>query len=554
MKKINAIIISLFVGASIVACGGGNSNSGGGATVQTQPGANWNNSGFVSWKNSNGLESYQFFYQPIGNSNNSLYFLGGSQFSSESAIVQYNSVNNSWTNITYNLPSGNFDNAIYSNGTLFSVISGKLYQLQNKSWSLISGVESGYSIVQLAEQTVNGISNGLAGVLAASNDNPPFQGGNFKVYTLSNNQLIDNTPTPININVSTGYLIQYPQLSIDVNDSTNWALTVGYNDTGVVKFDYYTKTGGITPSGSITSDPSSYYISTNNVLVSNNMFIDVASSAQYPNPRDPSLDIYYLCNTNGCNTVSLPESSQIGIVNTPVPVYNNAILQNGIFTVKTNSIGYQTAESNGDTLLWSCQISGNTVSDCSQVGSIIQPTESFNSQYTTSPIVGLGINNFNINSTNYVNQVSFGGFYNYSYGYYVLDGDTWNALYGSFNNLLSSSDGNYNLYTSCAMNESAPLILDTVSRLGLAKGISLQSASFNSIISSGNVYFGFNGGWYNSKSPGNYVGFVNGNTTITGNSIATPTNGFYSVTLTNSYNLAEVYFNPYPQSCSKVFN
>lgn len=554
MKKINLILASILIGAGIVACGSGSSSSGGGSTIQAQPGANWNNSGFVSWKNSNGLESYQFFYQPIGNANNSLYFLGSSQFSSESAIVQYNSVNNSWTNITYNLPSGNFDNAIYSNGTLFSVISGKLYQLQNKSWSLISGVESGYSIVQLAEQTVNGISNGLAGVLAASNDNPPFQGGNFKVYTLSNNQLIDTTPTPININVSTGYLIQYPQLSIDVNDSTNWALTVGYNDTGVVKFDYYTKTGGITPSGSITSDPSSYYISTNNVLVSNNMFIDVASSAQYPNPRDPSLDIYYLCNTNGCNTVSLPESSQIGIVNTPVPVYNNAILQNGIFTVKTNSIGYQTAESNGNTLLWSCSIAGNIVGSCNQVGSTIQPIESFNPLYTTSPIVGLGIDNFNINATNYVNQVSFGGFYNYSYGYYVLDGDTWNALYGSFNNLLSSSDGNYNLYTSCAMNESAPLILDTVSRLGLAKGISLQSASFNSIISSGNVYFGFNGAWYNSKSPGNYVGFVNGNNSITGNTIATPTNGFYSVTLTNGYNLAEVYFNPYQQSCSKVFN
>lgn len=555
MKKLNGVLLSLLIGIGIVACGSGSSNSA--PATPPVPNSNWTASGFNAWKISQNLINYSFSSYPLNGANNILYFVGSAEFSDESAIIQYDTINGVWSNITYNFPSDTNIISLYaSDNQTYIYASDGIYQLTGKSWNLVTGIANGYTIDRVASVYSQVLFDyypvSIGGVLAKDSNN------NYKVYVLKNDKFIDNTPTPITISG-----LSYFSLSLffDQNDNSNWVLSVAGDDgAGNNVFYYYNKDSNSLPLGNLSS--SSYGFNPFTYLVSGKFF--VANSAQYYNSS-----ISYLCNglkgcsvVNGLPTGSFADHSLYGSV--IPPSFNKFTLNGGVLRELTSSVSYQTSESNGSITQYSCNISesGSEVTDCTVVGNVITPIyyESenaknglsiFNSFINNQPVsleYGFGNNGGDVNN-------SFNG-----YGYYTLNTSSqmWQQVAPSFTNLLTPNNYSYQLFSLCNIDPDSSLLLYVNNNIypnsTLLQAGTLNARSVNNALSPSSQYVSYNGSWVNMMAPGGSLSPIVGSLNMSGNSISIPSEGFYSILQASSGTLGELYINSYPQNCSVKFN
>lgn len=551
MKKLNSILLSLFISTSIIACGGGGSSSSSVPVYSGPSASNWVSTNFNSWKQSQNLGNYSFYSRPIINDSNTLFFYGTTPLNESSAFIRYDVNAKKWTNVTYNLPNPiSFRDAYSFENKVYIETDNNLYKLNNESWNLVKGIESGYSIVNLVGYVNNLALSGdyqdnINGALAKDEND------NYKVYLLRDDTFIDILPTPINIPTVSGQLLS---LFFDQNDSAKWALSVNQEvSPSVFTFNYYTYNSNGQPLGNLSNDKG---FSAFPIMTSGKFFVMTADNSNN--------SIFYMCDGTSCNIVNgFPQMNYY--LSVVPPIFNKSIIKDSKFITFTDSVAYQRSESNGNVLQYSCNIdeSGSNVTDCTQLGNTITPLYYESSNLSNGIfMISFSINDavipFLISSSEYIAN---GNYNTNGYGYYVFESvvQGWQQVAPSFTNLLVPNDYRYQIFSLCSINPSSSLFLDVNNNINNAQQSQLTMTkhhldnSINNAYSTNAQYVSYDGSWINMAAPGNDLTPLIGNQIISGSTVSMPSMGFYSILVNQNSELGELYINLYSQSCSRTF-
>lgn len=471
---------------------------------QPTPNNNWISTGLKDFITNNNLSNYTF--RPNQNLQNNGYMYYHGTNGNNNVILEYDLNKNSWTNITLNLNQLTNNMGYYLfvvNNQLIAQTTNSLFMFSNNTWSLIGSVANGYTITNYttAGNRYTWHNNNHLGFLASDSNN------NYKVYILSNNQLIDKTPTPIH---STEYL---SGIVLSGTTPIEWLVTNGY---GV----YYMNS--IDPIVIDTDD----YNGSGVYSFANNKFII-------------QLDNQYLCTASGCHIIT-GQGFDLNQARMPA-IFSSMTLSNGNIQYSPDYISFMLNDSLGILTNYTCKISDEGVlSNCSMVGNSITPIlpqpqgyhdEALQMFYSTINGVGIAIGERSTGSSDSGRDSNL-------YGYYQFNGQQWVDTAPNYFDLVSLN--NFSIYGLCPYNTNTPLILTNYDH-------------YSSSPKTGNSYISYHGQWVDISSPnGDTVQPIISNTITTGKYIDNQIYGFYAESFVN-YNVEEVFVNNYQYSCSQQF-
>lgn len=247
----------------------------------------------------------------------------------------------------------------------------------------------------------------------------------------------------------------------------------------------------------------------------------------------------YVCGTSGCNLMKLENGTSFDKLSFP---FNSLGIQNNkLINTAINTLAYLDYNNlNGDINTYQCQFSNlGVVSNCVVVGSTISPVE-FNNYSSNVPYF-IKVNNsyFSINVVLAFNYDSFKTSY-YDYSKLTLDGNSWNSISPNYLNIISNAQM-IRMNSLCVFGTNNQLLMNA----DYGDGIRAK------------YFLSGNNAWNEMSVPisiNSDIDQLHDNLVIQGNNMSQNLKGFTGEVRENGNNLINLYYAPYPITCSQTFN